>query len=248
MAVALAMGGLGLGPVSLILQVVDECVKYYKYFSEASQMPEKHRYLQLRLQLEQQQFLVFVEEAGLLSTETGFETLSINSTLLQETLSEIRTLFEMFQQANGKYVDIVLPDGPEKKLSPQPSMMELLCATQAPIAKIDISVVPTANTSLRWDSIFRRLIWKARNLPTYSQAASTEKAETEIDDTLNSSLLFRTKTACEIIRCAIREVVESDSSLTKPKLMERARVAAEVIRTPMDILFNKKGSSHALRL
>ncbi|CAH0039325.1 unnamed protein product [Clonostachys rhizophaga] len=83
---------------------------------------------------------------------------------------------------------------------------------------------------------------------TYSQAASTEKAETEIDDTLNSSLLFRTKTACEIIRCAIREVVESDSSLTKPSLMERARVAAEVIRTPMDILFNKKGSSHALRL
>ncbi|CAI6090800.1 unnamed protein product [Clonostachys chloroleuca] len=166
MAVALAMSGPGLGPGSLILQVVYECVKYYEYFSEASKMPEKHRYLQLRLQLEQQRFLVFVEEAGLLSTGTGFEALSISSTLLQETLSEIKTLFEMFQQANGKYVDIVLPDGPEEKLSPQPSMMELLCATQAPIAKIDISVAPTANTSLRSDSIFRNLIWKARKLRT----------------------------------------------------------------------------------
>ncbi|CAH0050374.1 unnamed protein product, partial [Clonostachys solani] len=80
---------------------------------------------------------------------------------------------------------------------------------------------------------------------TYAQATLTQQAEA--DDTLNSGLLFRTKTACEIIRCAIHEVVEGDSSLKKPSLMERARVAAEIIRTPMEVLFNKKDSSDGLR-
>ncbi|CAH0039327.1 unnamed protein product [Clonostachys rhizophaga] len=222
------MGGPGLGPGSLTLQVVDECVKYYKYFSEASKMPEKHRYLQLRLQLEQQRFLVFVEEAGLLSTEAGFETLSINSTLLQETLSEIKMLFEIFQQANGKYVDIVLPDGHEKKLSPQLSMMELLCATQAPIAKIDISVAPTVNKSLRSDSILKKIIWKARKLRTIMVepkrlvwVAFDQKAFTSLIanlEVLNSALISllhssRSRRINQAVQASYQEIMQMKTDL-----------------------------------
>ncbi|CAG9983126.1 unnamed protein product [Clonostachys byssicola] len=80
---------------------------------------------------------------------------------------------------------------------------------------------------------------------TYSQAGPIQQAETEMDDTLDSNLLFRTKIACEIIRCAIREVVDGDPSPTQSSLTEHARVAAEVIRTPMEILLNnKKDDSH----
>ncbi|CAH0050372.1 unnamed protein product [Clonostachys solani] len=222
------MAGPGLGSGSLILQVVDECVKYYKYFSEASKMPEKHRYLQIRLQLEQQRFLVFAEEAGLLSTETGSETLSINSTLLQETLSEIKMLFEKFQQANGKYVDIILSDGPGIKLSPQPSMMDLLCATQAPIAKIDISVAPTAKTSLRSNSIFRKIIWKARKLRTIMVepkrlvwVAFDQKAFTSLIanlEVLNSALISllhssRSRRINQAIQTSYQEIIQMKTDL-----------------------------------
>jgi hypothetical protein len=67
----------------------------------------------------------------------------------------------------------------------------------------------------------------------------------EIDDIINSSASFRMNTACELIRCAIRAVV--DGFPKKLSLTEHARVAAEVIRTPMEILFNKKDSSHGPR-
>ncbi|CAG9983124.1 unnamed protein product [Clonostachys byssicola] len=228
MAAALAMAGTGLGSGSLVLQVVDECVKYYKYFSEASKMPEKHRYLQIRLQLEQQRFLVFAEEAGLLSTEAGPDILSINSTLLQETLSEIKSLFEMFQQANGKYVDIVLSDGLEKRLSPQPSMMDLLCATQGPIAKIDISVAPTAKTSLRSNSIFSKIIWKARKLRTIIVepkrlvwVAFDQKAFTSLIanlEVLNSALISllhssRSRRINQAIQTSYQEIIQMKTDL-----------------------------------
>uniref|UniRef100_A0A0B7JUS3 Prion-inhibition and propagation HeLo domain-containing protein n=1 Tax=Bionectria ochroleuca TaxID=29856 RepID=A0A0B7JUS3_BIOOC len=231
------MAGPGLGSGSMVLQVVDECVKYYKYFSEASKMPEKHRYLQIRLQLEQQRFLVFAEEAGLLSTEIGSETLSINSALLQETLSEIKMLFEMFQQANGKYIDILFSDEPEKKLSPQPSMMDLLCATQDPIAKIDISVVPTAKTSLRSNSIFSKIILKARKLRTiivepkrlvwvaFDQEAFTSLiANLEV---LNSALISllqssRSRRINQAIQISYQEIIQMKTDLQGLEAMVQA--------------------------
>ncbi|KAI1760509.1 hypothetical protein GGR53DRAFT_509412 [Hypoxylon sp. FL1150] len=66
MADPLSVLGLGIGAVLVLLQFTDECIKGYKYFTEAMQMPGKHHYFKARIQVEQQRFLSFAMGGGLL--------------------------------------------------------------------------------------------------------------------------------------------------------------------------------------
>lgn len=69
------------GVASLIIQITDECNKGlrdptlrsscshlvgFKFYSEATNMPETYCYLRVRSQIEQQRFLNFALEAGIL--------------------------------------------------------------------------------------------------------------------------------------------------------------------------------------
>lgn len=67
-------------------------------------MPDEYRYCKIRLQMEQQRFLNFGLEAGVLYTDgTLCETLRIKSSLLLAVLAEIKTLFGDYATRNGKY-------------------------------------------------------------------------------------------------------------------------------------------------
>lgn len=69
-------------------------------------MPNEYRHCKIRLQMEQQRFLNFGLEAGVLYTDGVLcETLRINRSLLLAVLAEIKTLFEHYAKINGKYVD-----------------------------------------------------------------------------------------------------------------------------------------------
>jgi hypothetical protein len=72
--------GAAAGVTSLIIQITDECIKGlpdpnlrgscsslvgFKFYSEATNMPETYRYLRVRSQIEQQRFLNFALEAGI---------------------------------------------------------------------------------------------------------------------------------------------------------------------------------------
>src|SRR5881227_197271 len=81
----------------------------YKYFSEAGRMPQEYRYLRIKLQIEQQRFLNFALEGGLLHAGgTISTTLQVNRSLLLALLAEIKTLLEKYAAANGKYEQILL--------------------------------------------------------------------------------------------------------------------------------------------
>ncbi|KAI1495751.1 prion-inhibition and propagation-domain-containing protein [Biscogniauxia marginata] len=130
MADPLSALGLGIGVVSLILQMTDECIKGYKYFTEAAQMSESYRYLRILVQIEQQRFLSFAMEAGLLYEEGKIcATLQVNKSILKDVLLEINSLFRNYEKKNGKYVNIMgrahIPWN--DKGEPQTNLMELLC-------------------------------------------------------------------------------------------------------------------------
>lgn len=77
----------------------------YKYYCEAVNMPEECRYLRVRLQMEQQRFLNWGIEAGLLYDDGVLcATLQVNSMLLQDILFLIKSSMEKFAAVNGKYV------------------------------------------------------------------------------------------------------------------------------------------------
>ncbi|TGJ85982.1 hypothetical protein E0Z10_g2771 [Xylaria hypoxylon] len=93
-------------------------------------MPESYRFLQIRLQLEQQRFLNFALEAGILY-ENGelCGTLHVNRSLLLAVLAEIKTLLENYAAANGKYRQFMAQnhvDWNDNK-EPELDMMNLLC-------------------------------------------------------------------------------------------------------------------------
>ncbi|KAI1210054.1 prion-inhibition and propagation-domain-containing protein [Annulohypoxylon truncatum] len=131
MADPLSVLGLGVGAASFILQITDECIKRYKYFTEAVHMSESYRYLRVRVQIEQQRFLSFALEAGLLHQEGRIcETLQVNHLLLKDVLIEINSLFQKYERKNGRYANIVGQRNIScnDKGEPQTNLMELLCA------------------------------------------------------------------------------------------------------------------------
>ncbi|KAF7128557.1 hypothetical protein CNMCM5793_003345 [Aspergillus hiratsukae] len=103
----LSILGAGLGVTSLILQVVDECVKGYRYYVHAANMPEQCQHLQLRVQMEQQRFLNFATVAGLLSADGELSaTLKVNRAILIAVLAEVRSVFDKYAATNGRYVNL----------------------------------------------------------------------------------------------------------------------------------------------
>jgi hypothetical protein len=67
-------------------------------------MPESYRYLRVRLQIEQQRFLNFGLEAGILYTDGELSAkLRVNRSLLLIVLAEIKALLENYAKLNGKY-------------------------------------------------------------------------------------------------------------------------------------------------
>ena len=81
----------------------------------------------MRLHIEQQRFLNFAFEAGLLN-EDGVvcSTLQVNRSLLLAILAEIKLLFESFAAANGKYEKEVA-HGPVDHSYPELDLMSVLC-------------------------------------------------------------------------------------------------------------------------
>ncbi|KAG9238838.1 prion-inhibition and propagation-domain-containing protein [Amylocarpus encephaloides] len=130
MADPLSVLGATTGVLSLIIQVTDECIKGYKLFSEASNMPTTYRYLRVRLQIEQQRFLNFSMEGELLYADGQIcATLQVNQNLLLAALKEMKNLFNQYSSANGKYIrnvpqgDINWADSGE----PTPDLITMLC-------------------------------------------------------------------------------------------------------------------------
>ncbi|OTA98679.1 hypothetical protein M426DRAFT_103832 [Hypoxylon sp. CI-4A] len=120
--------GLGVGILSLVIQATDECIKWYKSFSEATHMSE-YEYLRIGLQIEQQRFLAFTEVSGLLYEDTRTCTvLRVNHIVLKNVLTEIQSLFREYEKRNGKYVDIMGQNNNpwDDKDEPQTSIQELL--------------------------------------------------------------------------------------------------------------------------
>ncbi|VUC22949.1 unnamed protein product [Clonostachys rosea] len=180
MADPLGVARLALGTGSLTLQAVDECIKFYKLFTEASHMPETQKFLQVRLQMEQQRFLNFAEEVGFLSADTDLHrSLSAHSLIIQGAVMELKAMFEKFQQVNGRYVHLTPRDEYDENVS-QSSLTDLLHNTQKRVENIKL-VSPIDHRSARLselDSIIenakrraaklrkivtepRRLVWAA---------------------------------------------------------------------------------------
>ncbi|USP79752.1 hypothetical protein yc1106_07026 [Curvularia clavata] len=125
----LSVLGAAVGVTSLIIQLADEC---YKTYSEAANLPQSHRYLLVRLHIEQQRFLNFALEAGVLNKDGVIcSALQVNRSLLLAVLAEIKALFENFAIANGKYENIVEKSDIDwnDHSEPENTLMSLLCIT-----------------------------------------------------------------------------------------------------------------------
>jgi len=112
------LGG-ALGVTSLIIQLTDECVKdiyssicdefsshldVFKIYNAAADMPVEHRYLLVRLEIEQQRFLNFRLEAGLLHVDLVlYTTLQVNQSLLLAVLAAIKVLLDDYAKLHGQY-------------------------------------------------------------------------------------------------------------------------------------------------
>lgn len=93
-------------------------------------MPDEYYHCKIRLQREQQRFLNFGLEAGVLYEDgTICETLRVNRSLLLAVLAEIKTLFEQYATANGKYVDSTSQHEVEwdNKGDPETDLVAILC-------------------------------------------------------------------------------------------------------------------------
>ena len=102
----------------------------FKLYSEAKNMPETYRYLRVRMQIEQQRFLNFGLEAGILYADGVIcDTLQINRSLLLAVLAEIKMLLENYAIANGKYEKFMtqVDMGGDDSKEPETALMELLC-------------------------------------------------------------------------------------------------------------------------
>lgn len=86
----------------------------------------------MRLHIEQQRFLNFALEAGVLNKDTVIcSALQVNRSLLLAVLAEIKALFENFAIANGRYENLVEKSDIDwnDHLEPEDSLMNLLCIT-----------------------------------------------------------------------------------------------------------------------
>ncbi|CAH0022436.1 unnamed protein product [Clonostachys rhizophaga] len=167
MADPLGVARIALGTGSLTLQAVDECIKFYKLFSEASHTPETQRFLQVRLQMEQQRFLNFAEEVGLLSADANLtRSLSAHSPTVQGAVLELKTLFERFQQVNGRYVSLTPHDKCEESVSP--SLTDLLHSTKSGVENIKlVSIIDEKDAKAsELDSIIENAKRRAAKLRT----------------------------------------------------------------------------------
>lgn len=86
----------------------------------------------MRLQIEQQRFLNFALQAGVLNRDGVIcSTLQVNRSLLLGILAEIKTLFEKYATANGKYeaVNVKNHIDWDNHSEPDNDLMNLLCIT-----------------------------------------------------------------------------------------------------------------------
>ncbi|KAI1452815.1 prion-inhibition and propagation-domain-containing protein [Annulohypoxylon moriforme] len=108
MADPLSILGAAVGVTSLAIQMTDECIKGFKMISEAANMPEAYNFLSLRFQMEQQRFLNFGLEAGILYDDGKLcDSLNIKCSILVSILTEMNISMEKFMSANGKYEKIM---------------------------------------------------------------------------------------------------------------------------------------------
>jgi len=93
-------------------------------------MPESYRYVRVRLQIEQQRFLNFALEAGILDADGELcAALRLNRSLLLAVLAEIKMLLENYAAANGRYEGFGLQkdvDWDDLK-EPETDLMDFLC-------------------------------------------------------------------------------------------------------------------------
>jgi hypothetical protein len=86
----------------------------------------------VRLHIEQQRFLNFALEAGVLNIDGVIcSALQVNRSLLLAVLAEIKALFENYAAANGKYEKVVAKSDIDwgNRLEPDNDLMGLLCMT-----------------------------------------------------------------------------------------------------------------------
>lgn len=146
-------------------------------------MLESYRYLMVQIHVEQQRFLSFAMEGGLLYADGRISAaLQVNQKVLEGVLAEMKSTFQRFEEKNRKYVesmgqeDITWTD----KGEPQTNLMELLNLASVTPTRKDESAENTQSSSLSQDirkignrttkaarklrAIFtepRRLIWVA---------------------------------------------------------------------------------------
>lgn len=97
-------------------------------------MPESYRYLRVRLQIEQQRFLNFGLESGILYADGVIcAALQVNRSLLLAVLAEIKAVFETYATANGKYEKTMPRDVVDWTDHTEPQdLMTLLCLPPEP--------------------------------------------------------------------------------------------------------------------
>jgi hypothetical protein len=97
-------------------------------------MPETYRYLRVRSQIEQQRFLNFALEAGILFSDgVIYANLQVNRSLLLVVLAVIKTLLANYAAANGKHEEF-LPQGDvdwDDHREPETELIYLLCSPPA---------------------------------------------------------------------------------------------------------------------
>jgi hypothetical protein len=205
----LSVLGAAVGVTSLIIQLTDECVKghgilryrtqvnnlqgFYLYH-EAANLPQTHRYILVRLHIEQQRFLHFALEAGILNADGVIcSTLQVNRSLLLAILAEIKVLFERYAKANGRYEKVVDRSNVDwdDHSELDNDLMSLLCTTMgdniqairgSPAAKrseainrvrgIGKSVAQTAKNLRSIVVELKRLVWAVVDKESFEQLIS----------------------------------------------------------------------------
>jgi hypothetical protein len=97
-------------------------------------MPESYHYLRVRLQIEQQRFLNFGLESGILYADGVIcAALQVNRSLLLAVLAEIKAVFESYATANGKYEETLPQDVIDWADHTEPQdLLALLCPPPEP--------------------------------------------------------------------------------------------------------------------
>src|ERR1700712_1613857 len=101
-------------------------------------MLKEHQNLRGRLPMEQQRFINFGLEAGLLQAEGNMcATLQINRSLLIAVLAEIKVSMDNYAAKNGKYVKITAQDEVDWKDNKEPDsdLLSALCLQPADAEK-----------------------------------------------------------------------------------------------------------------